>query len=108
VYQIKPAFQEFTEKFPNVILYEKFSETLRYTFHSFRESAVFSGSLEVVDLRFVPRKILRLINVEWKTNPNYLSGNFYLCHLLKNEPVYTIDDLKRRVTMCVEARGYHF
>jgi hypothetical protein len=88
VYQIKPAFQEFTEKFPNVILYEKFSETLRYTFHSFRESAVFSGSLEVVDLRFVPRKILRLINVEWKTNPNYLSGNFrsrlsYQCQHLK-------------------------
>jgi hypothetical protein len=37
---------------------------------------VFSGSLEVVDLRFVLRKILRLFNVEWKTNPNYLSRNF--------------------------------
>jgi hypothetical protein len=31
VYQIAPAFQEFTENFPNVaVLYEQFSETLRY------------------------------------------------------------------------------
>jgi hypothetical protein len=37
VYQTEPAFQEFTEKFPNV-LYEHFSETLRYTVHRFRES----------------------------------------------------------------------
>jgi hypothetical protein len=71
VYQIEPAFQELTEKISNVVLYEHFSETLRYTVHRFRES----GSLEVVDLRFVLRKILRLSNVEWKTNPNYLSGN---------------------------------
>jgi hypothetical protein len=35
-YQIQPAFQEFTEKFPNV-LYEQCCETLRYTFHRFRE-----------------------------------------------------------------------
>jgi hypothetical protein len=37
--------------------------------------AVFSGSLKVIDLRFVLRKILRLSNVKWKTNPDYLSGN---------------------------------
>jgi hypothetical protein len=44
-------------------------------FTHFEKVAVFSGSLEVVDLRFVVRKILRLSNVKWKTNPNYLSGN---------------------------------
>jgi hypothetical protein len=32
--------------------------------------AVFSGSLEVVDLRFIMRKILGLYNVKWKMNPN--------------------------------------
>jgi hypothetical protein len=39
VYQIEPAFQEFMEKFQNaVVLYEHFSETLRYTVHRFRKS----------------------------------------------------------------------
>jgi hypothetical protein len=39
VYQMAPAFQEFTEKFPNVaVLYEQFSETLRYTVRTFRDS----------------------------------------------------------------------
>ncbi|KAJ3623382.1 hypothetical protein MTP99_019612 [Tenebrio molitor] len=44
-------------------------------FTHFEKVGVFSGSLEVVDLRFVLRNILRLSNVKWKTNPNYLSGN---------------------------------
>jgi hypothetical protein len=44
-------------------------------FTHFEKVGVFGGSLEVVDLRFVLRNILRLSNVKWKTNPNYLSGN---------------------------------
>jgi hypothetical protein len=38
VYQIEPAFQELTEKISNVVRYEHFSETLRYTVHRFRKS----------------------------------------------------------------------
>jgi hypothetical protein len=55
------------EKFPNaVVLYEHFSETLRYTVDSFRKGG--SGSLEVVNQRFIVGKILRLWSIEWKTN----------------------------------------
>jgi hypothetical protein len=38
VYQIELTFQEFAEIFPDVVLCEHFSETLKYTVHRFRES----------------------------------------------------------------------
>jgi hypothetical protein len=45
VYQMAPAFQEFTEKFPNVaVLYEQFSETLRYTVRTFQSEDCSKGS----------------------------------------------------------------
>jgi hypothetical protein len=61
VYQIESTFQEFAENFPNVVLCEHFSETLKYL-HRSQISRKWQCSAEA--LRFVLRKILRLSNVE--------------------------------------------
>jgi malate synthase len=80
------------------VLYEQFFVTLRYTVRTFRDS----GSLEVVDLRFVLKKIFRMSNAEWKTNPNYLSGD---CHSRLSYQCQPVRGLFERILACTPTKS---